>query len=215
MRRQRASQSARPSADFEEQAIIRRAQAKGREHRVAVAASVPITIDRLEDMRRHILNAFRAADAGARATYDRPSEVLRRTIYEVGLAYRRARAIPELREYVQMSDRDFWRAPPEMTDSAFFWTVRLVSNPPPPSMRARRGRSVGTFPGGTGSSWSRHVRVMERAAQFDIAPIYIGHFVWALGGWDKAVQTVDALQGAPTWIAGLTERAQRQRGQIR
>lgn len=182
---------------------------------MTVAASVPITIDRLDDMRRHILNAFRAADAGARATYDRPPEVLRRMIYEVGLAYRRATAISELREYVQVRDRDFWRAPPEMTDSAFFWTVRLVSNPPPLSMRAKRGRSVGAFPSGTGSSWSRHVRVMEKAAQFDIAPIYIGHFVWALGGWDKAVRTVEALQGAPTWIAGLTERAQRQRVRTR
>lgn len=148
-------------------------------HRLAGAGITPIRLDLFAEMREYVRAEFTGADAEKRSGYGSPSETVRRAVYRVGLTYKLAGAVPGLRDYVSAEDDDFWRAPAGMRDSSFFWAVRLVSDLPPPSQRARRGRSNGRFFGATGSVWSRHIRVMEKAAALDIAPAYIGH--WAVG----------------------------------
>lgn len=45
---------------------------------------------------------------------------------------------------------------------------------------------------------------MDRAAALAEHPTYLTHFVLALGGWRDAASSLEAIDGAPQWVQGLS-----------
>lgn len=158
-----------------------------------------------ERARDVILDAARAADVSAPAAYDRPGEVIRRKVYQIGLAYRDADAVSELRDYVQCRDGDYWGQPKNLTAPAFFWAVRLVSDAPAVRSRARTLKAV--FPVFGAPSWSKSLPLMEQAAVWNIDPEHLSYFVHRLGGWEKGVAYSVAVDEPPAWAVALSRVA--------
>lgn len=150
-----------------------------------------------DEIRNQVLSGASSPIGSSAATYDKPNECLKREAYRWASYYDRAKAVPELRDYVMSRDDGHWYRW-EAKTSAFFWFVRLLCDGP-----TRHGLKA-TFPVMSESQWSAATLVMDKAAALAVHPMYLTHFVLALGGWRNAASSLEAVDRAPQWVHGLS-----------